>query len=133
VVRWAAQPFFRRGLNPVKNRSPNMWTPITLSVAAANIYSVVATYFEASAVIITFVFVGQVLELKLRERTGDEIKALMNLAPKTARRVQPDGDFEVQLENIWTGDLLRVRPGDAPVIGFCDHQCPAAASVEPVG
>ena len=136
VVLWAALPFFRRGLDSVANRSPNMWTLIALGVAAAYGYSVlatfapglfpaayrdamgVATYFEAAAVIITLVFVGQVLELRARERTGDAIKALMGLAPKTARRVQPDGEFEVPLENIWTGDLLRVRPGDAvPVDG----------------
>ena len=136
VVLWAALPFFRRGLDSVTNRSPNMWTLISLGVAAAYLYSVaatflpdlfpaayrdamgVATYFEAAAVIVALVFVGQVLELRARERTGDAIKALMDLAPKTARRVQPDGEFDVPLENIWTGDLLRVRPGDAvPVDG----------------
>ena len=136
VILWAALPFFQRGLDSVKNRSPNMWTLISLGVAAAYLYSVlatvlpgffpaayrdamgVATYFEAGAVIVTLVFVGQVLELRARERTGDAIKALMDLAPKTARRVQPDGEFDVPLENIWTGDLLRVRPGDAvPVDG----------------
>ena len=136
VVLWAALPFFQRGIESVQNRSPNMWTLISLGVAAAYAYSVVATfvpglfpaeyrnamgvatYFEAAAVIVALVFVGQVLELRARERTGDAIKALMNLAPKTARRVQPDGEFEVPLDNIWTGDLVRVRPGDAvPVDG----------------
>ena len=136
VVLWAALPFVRRGLDSVRNRSANMWTLIMLGVAPAYIYSVaatflpflfpaayqgtmgVSTYFEASSVIVALVFVGQVLELKARERTGDAIKALMNLAPKSARRVQPDGEFDVPLENIWTGDLLRVRPGDAvPVDG----------------
>ncbi|MEO8241813.1 MAG: heavy metal translocating P-type ATPase [bacterium] len=136
VVLWAALPFFRRGIDSFRNRSPNMWTLISLGVAAAYVYSVVATflpglfpagyrdemgvatYFEASAVIVALVFVGQVLELRARSRTGDAIKALMNLTPKTARRVQPDGEFVVPLENIWTGDLLRVRPGDAvPVDG----------------
>lgn len=136
VVLWAALPFFQRGLDSVRNRSPNMWTLISLGVAAAYLYSIVATflpgifpaayrdemgvatYFEASAVIIALVFVGQVLELRARERTGDAIKALMKLAPKTARRVQPDGDFDAPLENIWLGDLLRVRPGEAvPVDG----------------
>ena len=136
VVLWAALPFFRRGLDSVGNSSPNMWTLISLGVAAAHLYSIVATfmpaifpaayrdamgvatYFEAAAVIVTLVFVGQVLELRARERTGDAIKALMDLSPKTARRVLPDGEFDVPLENIWMGDLLRVRPGDAvPVDG----------------
>ncbi len=136
VVLWAALPFFQRGVDSVRNRSPNMWTLISLGVAAAYLYSVVATflpgifpaayrdamgvatYFEASAVIVALVFVGQVLELRARERTGDAIKALMRLAPKTARRVQPDGDFDAPLENIWIDDLLRVRPGEAvPVDG----------------
>jgi Cu+-exporting ATPase len=136
VVLWAALPFFQRGLDSLKNRSPNMWTLISMGVAAAYLYSVVATilpglfppeyrdamgvatYFEASAVIVALVFAGQVLELRARARTGDAIKALMNLTPKTARRVQPDGEFDVPLENIWTGDLVRVRPGDAvPVDG----------------
>jgi Cu+-exporting ATPase len=136
VVLWAALPFFRRGLDSVRNRSPNMWTLIALGVAAAYLYSLAATflpgvfpdayrdemgvgtYFEASAVIIALVFVGQVLELRARERTGDAIKALMGLAPKTARRALPEGDLDVPLENIWMGDLLRVRPGDAvPVDG----------------
>ena len=113
-----------------------MWTLISLGVAAAYLYSLAATflpglfpaeyrddmgvgtYFEASAVIIALVFLGQVLELKARERTGDAIKALMNLAPKTARRVLPDGEYDAPLENVWMGDLLRVRPGDAvPVDG----------------
>ena len=136
VVLWAAQPFFRRGVDSVKNRSPNMWTLISLGVAAAYLYSIVATfmpglfpaeyrddmgvgtYFEAAAVIVALVFLGQVLELKALERTGDAIKALMGLAPKTARRVLPDGEYDAPLENVWTGDLLRVRPGDAvPVDG----------------
>lgn len=136
VVLWAALPFFKRGLDSFRNRSPNMWTLIMLGVAAAYLYSLaatfvpglfpaeyrdhmgVATYFEASAVIITLVFLGQVLELRARERTGDAIKALMNLAPKTARRVLPDEEYDAPLENVWMGDLLRVRPGDAvPVDG----------------
>ncbi len=136
VVLWAALPFFRRGRNSLSNRSPNMWTLIALGVGAAYIYSVVATimpdlfpadyrdamgvgtYFEAAAVIVTLVFMGQVLELRARERTGDAIRALMGLTPKMARRVQEDGEFDVPLENIWTSDLVRVRPGDAvPVDG----------------
>ncbi len=137
VVLWAAQPFFRRGWDSVINRSSNMWTLISLGVAAAYIYSLfavfvpglfpqayrmghgVGTYFEASVVIVTLVFVGQVLELHARERTGDAIRALLDLAPKTARRILPDGtEYDAPLENIIEGDRLRVRPGDAvPVDG----------------
>lgn len=137
IVLWAALPFFRRGWDSLVNRSPNMWTLISLGVAAAYIYSLVATflpnvfpdayrmgqgvgtYFEAAVVIITLVFVGQVLELRARERTGDAIRALLDLAPKTARRILPDGtEYDAPLENIMEGDRLRVRPGDAvPVDG----------------
>jgi P-type Cu+ transporter len=137
IVLWAALPFFRRGWDSVVNRSPNMWTLISLGVAAAYLYSLVATflpgifpdayrmgqgvgtYFEAAVVIITLVFVGQVLELRARERTGDAIRALLDLAPKTARRILPDGtEYDAPLENIMEGDRLRVRPGDAvPVDG----------------
>lgn len=132
VVLWAAIPFFRRGWDSIRNRSPNMWTLIALGVGAAFLYSIVATvapglfpeeyrmghgvgtYFEASAVIVALVFVGQVLELRARERTGDAIRALLDLAPKTARRVLPDGsEYDAPLENIFAGDRLRVRPGDA--------------------
>ena len=137
IVLWAALPFFRRGWDSVLNRSPNMWTLISLGVAAAYVYSIVATflpglfpeayrmghgvgtYFEASVVIVALVFVGQVLELRARERTGDAIRALLDLAPKTARRILPDGsEYDTPLENIMQGDRLRVRPGDAvPVDG----------------
>jgi Cu+-exporting ATPase len=137
VVLWAAQPFFVRGWNSVVNRSPNMWTLISLGVAAAYIYSLfavflpdlfpeayqmghgVGTYFEASVVIVALVFFGQVLELRARERTGDAIRALLDLAPKTARRILPDGsEYDAPLENIMEGDRLRLRPGDAvPVDG----------------
>jgi Cu+-exporting ATPase len=137
IVLWAALPFFRRGWDSVVNRSPNMWTLISLGVAAAYLYSIVATflpglfpevyrmghgvgtYFEAAVVIVTLVFVGQVLELRARERTGDAIRALLDLAPKTARRILPDGtEYDAPLENIVEGDRLRVRPGDAvPVDG----------------
>ena len=137
IVLWAALPFFRRGWDTLVNRSPNMWTLISLGVAAAYLYSLVATflpdvfpeayrmgqgvgtYFEAAVVIITLVFVGQVLELRARERTGDAIRALLQLAPKTARRILPDGtEYDAPLENIMQGDRLRVRPGDAvPVDG----------------
>ena len=137
IVLWAARPFFRRGLDSFRNRSPNMWTLISLGVGAAYLYSLfatflpgifpeeyrmgetVGTYYEAAVVIVALVFVGQVLELRARERTGDAIRALMDLAPKTARRVLPDGtEYDAPLENIMAGDLLRVRPGDSvPVDG----------------
>ena len=137
IVLWAARPFFQRGLDSFKNRSPNMWTLISLGVGAAYLYSLfatflpgifpeeyrmggmVGTYYEAAVVIVALVFVGQVLELRARERTGDAIRALMDLAPKTARRILPDGtEYDAPLENITAGDLLRVRPGDSvPVDG----------------
>jgi Cu+-exporting ATPase len=137
IVLWAALPFFRRGWESIVNRSPNMWTLISLGVGAAYLYSIVATflpdvfpeqyrmghgvgtYFEAAVVIVALVFVGQVLELRARERTGDAIRALLDLAPKTARRILPDGsEYDAPLENIMEGDRLRVRPGDAvPVDG----------------
>ena len=137
IILWAALPFFRRGWESVVNRSPNMWTLISLGVGAAYLYSLVATflpgvfpdayrmghgvgtYYEAAVVIVALVFVGQVLELRARERTGDAIRALLDLAPKTARRILPDGtEYDAPLENIMAGDRLRVRPGDAvPVDG----------------
>ncbi|MCE8008292.1 MULTISPECIES: heavy metal translocating P-type ATPase [Paracoccaceae] len=137
IVLWAALPFFRRGVDSFRSLSPNMWTLISLGVGAAYAYSLVATfapglfpeqyrmgegvgtYFEAAVVIIALIFVGQVLELRARERTGDAIRALMDLAPKTARRILPDGsEYNAPLENIVEGDLLRVRPGDSmPVDG----------------
>ena len=137
IILWAALPFFRRGWDSIVNSSPNMWTLISIGVAAAYLYSIVATflpgvfpeqyrmghgvgtYFEAAVVIVALVFVGQVLELRARERTGDAIRALLDLAPKTARRILPDGtEYDAPLENIVEGDRLRVRPGDAvPVDG----------------
>jgi Cu+-exporting ATPase len=138
VVLWAALPFFHRGWDSLVNRSPNMWTLISLGVGAAYLYSVVATlfpdifphqfrghggavpvYFEASAVIVTLVFVGQVLELRAREKTGSAIRALLDLAPKMARRIAKDGsENDVPLEAVKAGDHLRIRPGDAvPVDG----------------
>ena len=137
IILWAALPFFGRGWDSVVNRSPNMWTLISLGVGAAYGYSLLATflpgvfpeaysmggmvgtYYEAAVVIVTLVFVGQVLELRARERTGDAIRALLDLAPKTARRILPDGsEYDAPLENIIAGDRLRVRPGDAvPVDG----------------
>ncbi|HEY4191619.1 MAG TPA: heavy metal translocating P-type ATPase [Mesorhizobium sp.] len=138
VVLWAALPFFRRGWQSILNRSANMWTLISLGVGAAYLYSVVATlfpgifphalrghdgavpvYFEACAVIVALVFLGQVLELRAREKTGSAIRALLDLAPKTARRVAADGsESDVPLDSVRKGDLLRIRPGEAvPVDG----------------
>ena len=138
VVLWAARPFFRRGWDSLVYRSPNMWTLIAIGVGAAYGYSVLATllpdfmphamtghggsapvYFEAAAVIVALVFLGQVLELKARERTGSAIRALLDLAPKTARRVRADGsDEEVAVADIRSGDRLRIRPGESiPVDG----------------
>jgi Cu+-exporting ATPase len=138
VVLWAAFPFFHRGWESVINRSPNMWTLISLGVGAAYLYSIVATlfpdifphqfrshggavpvYFEAAAVIVALVFLGQVLELRAREKTGSAIRALLDLAPKTARRIDEDGsETDVPLDSVKVGDRLRIRPGDAiPVDG----------------
>ncbi|MER8372730.1 heavy metal translocating P-type ATPase [Mesorhizobium sp. M1406] len=138
VVLWAAFPFFHRGWDSILNRSPNMWTLISLGVGAAYFYSVVATlfpdifphqfrghggavpvYFEAAAVIVALVFLGQVLELRAREKTGSAIRALLDLAPKTARLIVADGsESDVPLDAVKAGDRLRIRPGDAvPVDG----------------
>ncbi|MBA4069642.1 MAG: copper-translocating P-type ATPase, partial [Acinetobacter sp.] len=134
---WAGWPFFSRGWQSVVNRSPNMWTLIGLGTGAAFIYSVVATiapqifpdsfismgrvavYFEASAVIISLTLLGQILELKARSQTSAAIKSLLGLAPKTARRILPDGTEEdVPLTHVHVGDLLRIRPGEkVPVDG----------------
>ncbi|WP_417516320.1 heavy metal translocating P-type ATPase [Minwuia sp.] len=133
AVLWAALPFFRRGWSSIVNRSPNMWTLIAIGVGAAYLFSVAATvapglfpesfveqngtvpvYFEAAVVIIALVFLGQVMELKARERTGSAIRALLDLAPKTARRIGENGkEREVPLENILEGDRVRVRPGES--------------------
>ncbi|WP_136659912.1 heavy metal translocating P-type ATPase [Nitratireductor sp. XY-223] len=133
VILWAAAPFFQRGVSSIRTWNLNMWTLIMIGVGAAYLYSTIATfvpgifpagirsegghvpvYFEAAVVIVALVFVGQVLELRARERTGDAIKALLDLAPKTARRVTPDGDeYDAPLENIIEGDRLRVRPGES--------------------
>src|SRR6266542_3319094 len=137
VVLWGGWPFFVRGWQSVVNRSLNMFTLIGLGVAVAYVYSVIAkllpgifpesfreggvvpVYFEAAAVITTLVLLGQVLELKARSRTGAAIKALLGLAPKTARRIRKDGTEEdVPLDGVQPGDRLRVRPGDKiPVDG----------------
>jgi heavy metal translocating P-type ATPase len=138
VVLWAGWPFFTRGWASVKNRSLNMFTLIALGTGAAWLYSMfgtlapglfpqelrghggaVAIYFEAAAVITVLVLLGQVLELRAREKTSGAIKALLDLAPKTAVRVRADGSDEtVQIDAIQAGDLLRVRPGEkVPVDG----------------
>ena len=137
IVLWAGMPFFKRGWQSVVNRSPNMWTLIGLGTGAAFVYSVVATlapgvfpasflsmgrvgvYYEAAAVIISLTLLGQVLELKARSQTSAAIRSLLGLAPKTARRIRPDGGEEdVPLAHVHIGDLLRVRPGEkVPVDG----------------
>jgi Cu+-exporting ATPase len=139
VVLWGAAPFFRRGWASLRNRSLNMFTLISLGVGAAWLYSLVATvapglfppatrtmdgavpvYFEAAAVITTLVLLGQVLELRARSATGRAIRALLGLAPKTARQVFADGsEADVPLEHVAPGDILRVRPGEkVPVDGL---------------
>lgn len=138
VVLWAGRPFFERALASVKNRSPNMWTLIGTGVAAAFLYSVVATvapglfpatfvshgrigvYFEAAVVIISLTLFGQILELQARSQTSAAIKSLLGLAPKTARRMNSDGTEEdVPLTHVHVGDQLRVRPGEkVPVDGI---------------
>jgi P-type Cu+ transporter len=138
VVLWAGWPIFKRCWASFLKMSPNMWTLIGIGVGAAYLYSVVATlapgifpaafrgpqgqvdvYFEAAAVITALVLLGQVLEIRARERTSGAIRALLGLAPKTARRVRDNGtDEEVPIEEIQVGDRLRVRPGDRiPVDG----------------
>jgi P-type Cu+ transporter len=135
VVLWAAQPFFVRFWHSLQNRSPNMWTLIGLGVGAAYLFSIAALlapglfpmtagmdgpplYFEAASVIIALVFLGQVLELRARAETGKALRALLDLAPKTARVIHGDHEHDVPLDEVMKGDLLRVRPGDAvPVDG----------------
>jgi P-type Cu+ transporter len=137
VVVWAAWPFYVRWLASLKNRSPNMWTLIGTGVGVAYAYSVAATiapdffpsvyaaegrigvYYEAAAVIVSLTLLGQILELKARSQTSAAIKALLGLAPKTARRINSDGSEEdVPLTHVHIGDTLRVRPGEkVPVDG----------------
>jgi Cu+-exporting ATPase len=120
VVLWAAWPIFERAFASIRNRSLNMFTLIGLGVAASYIYSFFGvSYFEASAAIITLVLLGQVLELRARGRTQHALRALLELAPKTARRVEHDGsEGDVPLEQVIPGDTLRVRPGEkVPVDG----------------
>jgi len=138
VVLWAGWPFFVRGWQSLVNRSLNMFTLIAMGTGVAWVYSMVATlapdvfpsafrghdgsvavYFEAAAVITVLVLLGQVLELRARETTSGAIRALLDLAPKTARKILPDGsEQEVQLDTVLAGDRLRVRPGEkVPVDG----------------
>ena len=138
IVLWAGWPFFTRGWTSVVTRKLNMFTLIAIGVGAAFIYSLVATvapglfpatfrmhggmvpvYYEAAGVVVALVLLGQVLELRARAATGKAIRALLNLAPKTARRINTDGtETEIALADVLTGDRLRVRPGEAvPVDG----------------
>jgi len=132
VVLWAGKPFFVRGWISLKTRKLNMFTLIAMGTGVAWLYSMVAVlapgifpdafrqadgavavYFEAAAVITVLVLLGQMLELKARERTGGAIRALLDLAPKTARRIDgKGGEEDIPLEHIQVGDLLRVRPGE---------------------
>ncbi len=132
VVLWGSWPFFVRGAQSVRNRSLNMFTLIALGVGVAYLFSVVAllfpglfppsfrshgghvgVYFEAAAVITTLVLLGQVLELRARSQTGAAIRSLLELAPKTARRIRPDGaEEDIALDQVQPGDRLRVRPGE---------------------
>jgi P-type Cu+ transporter len=132
VVLWAGWPFFERGWSSIVHRSLNMFTLIAIGTGAAYLYSVAAViapgifpvsfrdasghlglYFEAAAVITLLVLLGQVLELQARSRTSSAIKALLSLAPKTARRIAPDGtEMDVPLAEIHVGDRIRIRPGE---------------------
>lgn len=139
VVCWAASPIFARGYKSIKTMNLNMWTLISIGTGAAYAFSVIAlffpglfpteiklqnglvpVYFEAAAVIIVLVLLGQVLELKAREKTGSAIKALLDLSPQTALRMKDDGTTEeISLEDVVVGDHLRVRPGEKiPVDGI---------------
>jgi len=136
VVLWGGWPFFQRGWASIVNRSANMFTLIALGSGAAYLFSVFAmlfprlvpasggmddappVYFEAAAGIITLVLLGQVLELRARSRTGSALRALLDLAPKTARRIRDGQDEDVRLDQVQVGDKLRVRPGEKiPVDG----------------
>ncbi|GHH16602.1 hypothetical protein GCM10008023_20780 [Sphingomonas glacialis] len=138
IVLWAGAPFFQRGWTSIRTRHLNMFTLVSLGVGAAFSYSLVSTiapgvfpssfrmhgvipvYYEAAGVVVTLVLLGQVLELRARAATGRAIRALMDLAPKTARRLREDGsEEEIPLSDVATGDTLRVRPGEAvPVDGI---------------
>jgi Cu+-exporting ATPase len=138
VVLWGGLPFFQRGWTSVVNRSMNMFTLIAMGTGVAYVYSVVATlvpgifppsfremngrpavYFEAAAAIVTLVLLGQVLELRARSQTGSAIRALLDLAPKTARVVRDNAETDIPLDQVQVGDRLRVRPGEKiPVDGI---------------
>ena len=126
AVLWCGWPLFERGWQSIRTWNLNMFTLIALGVGAAFLFSAVAVlaphlfphelhgglYFEAAAVIVSLVLLGQVLELRARAQTSSAIRALLELAPKTARRVEPGGDRDVPLAQIAKGDRLRVRPGE---------------------
>lgn len=137
VVLWCGLPFFERGIASVRSRNLNMFTLIALGTGVAYVYSLVATmvpsifpaqfrgpagevgvYFEAAAVIITLVLLGQLLELRAREQTSGAIRALLDLAPKMARLIEDGTEKDIPLEMVRRGDALRVRPGEGvPVDG----------------
>ena len=142
VVLWGGWPFFQRGWASLINRHLNMFTLIAMGTGAAYLFSVIATlapgifppsflghggrpevYFESAAIIVTLVLLGQVLELRARRQTSSAIRALLDLNPKTARRLRTDGsDEEIPLEHVHSGDRLRVRPGDrVPVDGTVEE------------
>ncbi len=142
VVLWGGWPFFQRGWASLVNRHLNMFTLIAMGTGTAYLFSVIATlapgifpasflghggrpevYFESAAIIVTLVLLGQVLELRARRQTSSAIKALLDLNPKTARRLRPDGsDEEIPLDHVQRGDRLRVRPGDRiPVDGTVEE------------
>ncbi len=131
VVLWGGWPFLVRGIDSIRRRALNMFTLIALGTSAAFLYSLVGTfapglfpetmrmhggmvavYYEAAAVITTLVLLGQVLELRARSRTGDAVRSLLKLAPRTARRIGENGDEDVPIEHVRVGDRLRVRPGE---------------------
>ena len=137
VVLWGGLPFFQRGWASIVNRSTNMFTLIAMGTGVAYVYSLIAVlvpgifpssfidmsgrpavYFEAAAAIVTLVLLGQVLELRARSRTGAAIRALLDLAPRTARMVRDSGEEDIPLDRVHVGDHLRVRPGEKiPVDG----------------
>jgi P-type Cu+ transporter len=142
VVLWGGWPFFQRGWASLVNRHLNMFTLIAMGTGAAYLFSLIATvapgifpasflghggrpevYFESAAIIVTLVLLGQVLELRARRQTSSAIKALIDLNPKIARRLRPDGsDEEIPLDHVQRGDRLRVRPGDRiPVDGTVEE------------
>ncbi len=138
VVLWGAWPFFVRGVNSLRTRQLNMFTLIALGVGTAYLESIVATllpgvfpesfrghmgevptYFESAAVIVTLVLFGQVLELRARSQTSSAIRGLLGLAPRTARKIDAGGEHDIPLEEVHTGDRLRIRPGEkVPVDGI---------------